>query len=248
MANRPRWKNRLIVGFVGLLALLVFVAILLPAFRHARRAAISSQHTMDLMQIGLAIHNFHETYDRLPPAVRTDKAGRTLSSWRFQILAFLEAIMMEVHYDDRWDDPANRWLSSRPHHAYCWWSGKEVPDPLHTNVVAITGPGTAFDGDRVVRLRDLDSDTILAIEIANSGIHWMEPGDLPIDQVPESITLGVEGYGVHVLFADGAVWMLRPEVPLEDLRKFFTIEGATQYDRDEVLGPYALRRPRYGAR
>ena len=237
MANRPRWKARLIFAFVGLVPLLALVAILLPALRSARQAAVASQHTMDLMQIGLAVHNFHDTYHRLPPAVRTDKAGRPLSSWRFQILPFVEAIMMEVHYDDRWDDPANRWLSSSPFHVYCWSSGKGLPESLHTNVVAITGPGTAFDGDRVIRPRDLDSDTILAIGIADSGIHWMEPGDLPIDQVPESITQGVEGYGVHVLFADGSVWMLRPDVPLEDLKKFFTIEGAKRYDRDEVLGP-----------
>jgi len=242
MANRPRWKARVIFALAGLPALFLLVAILLQIAGDLRRAARASHYTNELKLVGLAIHNFEDVYQRLPPAVRTDKAGRPLSSWRFHVLPFVEAIMMEVHYDDRWDDPTNRWVSSRPFHVYCWSSGKGLPESLHTNVVAITGPGTAFDADRVTRLRDLDSDTILAIAIADSGIHWMEPGDLAIDQVPESITQGVEGYGVHVLFADASVWMLRPDVPLEDLKQFFTIEGARRYDRDEVLGPYALRR------
>ena len=150
--------------------------------------------------------------------------------------------MMEVHYDYRWDDPDNRRISSAPSPVYCWSPERSLPESLHTNVVAITGPGTAFDGDRPVRVSDIDSDTILAIEIADSGLHWMEPGDLSIDQVPDSITQGVDGYGVHVLFADGWVWVLRPDVPLEDLTKFFTIEGAKRYDREQALGPYVLHR------
>jgi hypothetical protein len=44
---------------------------------------------------------------------------------------------------------------------------------------------------------------------------------------------------VHVLFADEAVWFLDRDVALEDLKKFFTIEDAKQYEREQVLGPYA---------
>jgi hypothetical protein len=231
----------LTLAFWIALAASVFVALLLAA-RAGRRTALSAQHTNDLKQIGLALHNFHDSYHRLPPAVRRDKAGRPLASWRFQILPWVEAIMKEVHYDDRWDDPANRLLSSTPFPVYCWSPEKQLSDSVHTNVVAVTGPGTAFDGDQAVRLDEIDSDTILAIEIAESGFHWMEPGDLAIDQVPESITQGLDGCGVHVLFADGSVWTLSPEVPMEDLKKFFTIEGAKRYDRDETLGPYAIHR------
>jgi hypothetical protein len=241
MAERSRWKARLIRVFWVLLAVLALVALVLPAVRAARQAARASQRRNNLGEIGLAIHWFHDVHKRLPPAVRADNAGRPLSSWRYQLVPYLEGIMMELHFDDRWDDPANRWFSSWRHPIYCWSSGKTSPESLHTSVVAITGPGTAFDGDRPIQLKDIAPDTILAIEIAESGIHWMEPGDLPIGQVPDSITQGVDGYGVHVLFADGSVWVLRPDVPLEDLKKFFTIEGAKRYDRDQVLGPYSHR-------
>jgi len=240
MAERSRSKAWLVRIVLVLLVVGILVG-LVPVIRDARRAARSTQHTNDLKQIGLAIHNFEDWNKRLPPAVRRDKAGRTLSSWRFYILPFVEGIMMETHYDKRWDDPANRWFSSHPFHVYCWSWENDVPESLNTNVVAITGPGTAFNGDRPIRIQDIPPNTILAIEIAESGIHWMEPGDLPIDQVPDSITQGMEGDGVHVLFADASVWILRPDVPLEDLKKFFTIEGAKRYDRDQILGPYAVR-------
>jgi hypothetical protein len=118
---------------------------------------------------------------------------------------------------------------------------REGVDSTNTRVVGIAGPGTPFDGERICRLTDIDSDTILAIEVADFDRHWMEPGDLSLDEVPEAITKGIDGQGVHVLFADGRVWYLRADVPLDDLKKFFTIAGAREHDREQVLGPYAVR-------
>jgi hypothetical protein len=66
----------------------------------------------------------------------------------------------------------------------------------------------------------------------------MEPGDLPIDKISASITQGLDGGGLCVLFADGSVSFVRADVPLDDLRKFFTIEGAKQHRREEILGPF----------
>lgn len=111
----------------------------------------------------------------------------------------------------------------------------------NANVVVITGPGAPFDGQRICRLTDIDSDTILAIEVADFDRHWMEPGDLSLDEASETITRGLDGDGVHVLFADVSVWYLRADVPLPDLKKFLTIAGAKQYDREQVLGPYVVR-------
>jgi len=147
--------------------------------------------------------------------------------------------MRKIEYDQRWDDPVNQWLTTSPWHAFCWWSDE---NGVHTNVVAITGRGTAFEEGRVVRLKDIPPDTILVVEIAKSSICWAEPGDLDIEHVPESLARGVDGGGVHVLFADAAVWFLRADVPLGELREFVTIEGAKRYDREQVLRPYAIYR------
>lgn len=146
--------------------------------------------------------------------------------------------MIDVDYDARWDAPANRNFKSMLLSIYCWRGDDGSPESFYTNVVAVTGPGTAFEAGREVHRADLDNDTILAVEVANSGVHWMEPGDLDVGAVPPSIIRGLDGGGVHVLFADGSVWFLDADTPLDDIAKFFTIAGAKQFDREKILAAH----------
>lgn len=229
------WETAVVLVVIGGL-----IAILIPAVMSARQAARRSQQSNNFKQIGLALHNFHDTYKCFPSAVRRDDLGRPLSSWRFQILPFLEAIMVHVQFGERWDDPVNRWLMDGWHRCYCLYQDRDSTEAGKTNIVAITGPGTAFEEGRTFGLADTNRNTILAVEVIGVDTYWMEPGDLHIDHIPDNLTAGPEGDGFHVLFADGTVWFLKAEVPLDDVKKFFTLEGARQYDRDVVLGPYAL--------
>jgi len=65
----------------------VLIALLLPAVQQAREAARRSQCKNQLKQIGLAMHNYHEVYNMLPPGYITNTAGTTpYWSWAFSIL------------------------------------------------------------------------------------------------------------------------------------------------------------------
>jgi hypothetical protein len=238
MADPSRSRKRWLHAAGAVIVLLFVLALVWPAIEGARLRARINGRVQNMCYVWGGLKWFDDSYG-LPPPVRRDEAGRPLSSWRFQITPYLEGMMIDIDYNERWDAPIHRWLARRPHACFCYGQGSDPVKQLHTNLVTITGHGTAFEEDRTVRLADLAGDTILLIEMADSGIHWMEPGDLDVEDVPESITRGVDAVGVLVVFADGAVWLLRPDVPLSELKKFFTIESAKRYDRDEVLRPYA---------
>ena len=79
----------------------ILIAILLPAVQQARAAARRTQCQNNLKQIGLSLHQFHDTFSAFPPARLVSDGVRTLSengttsgmdepSWLIYILPHLE--------------------------------------------------------------------------------------------------------------------------------------------------------------
>jgi len=68
----------------------VLIALLLPAVQQAREAARRTQCKNNLKQIGLALHNYHDTFGVLPGNVGQVTAARRGASWFTMILPQLE--------------------------------------------------------------------------------------------------------------------------------------------------------------
>jgi prepilin-type N-terminal cleavage/methylation domain-containing protein len=109
MLVAPRFRQKRLFGFtlIELLVVIAIIAILIgllvPAVQKVREAAARAQCENNLKQIGLACHNYHDTYKTLPPAVLAinalgldftgngnNRAGQLGPNWAVFILPYIE--------------------------------------------------------------------------------------------------------------------------------------------------------------
>ncbi|MFN3159181.1 MAG: DUF1559 domain-containing protein [Rubinisphaera brasiliensis] len=91
------WPKRqrgftLIELLVVIAIIAILVALLLPAVQQAREAARRSSCKNNLKQLGLALHNYHDTHKVFPPGVVDTGLGsqRGIWSWSTFLLPFVE--------------------------------------------------------------------------------------------------------------------------------------------------------------
>jgi prepilin-type N-terminal cleavage/methylation domain-containing protein len=93
---RSRLRNRgftLIELLVVIAIIAILVALLLPAVQQAREAARRSTCKNNLKQIGLALHNYHESHKSFPMGTSMGPprwAGNNKGTWAIMILPFID--------------------------------------------------------------------------------------------------------------------------------------------------------------
>ena len=87
MCKRKKPGFTLVELLVVITIIGILISLLLPAVQSAREAARQTQCANNLKQIGLAVHNFHQTYDAIPPSYTSGKGHGT---WLVLIMPFVE--------------------------------------------------------------------------------------------------------------------------------------------------------------
>jgi prepilin-type N-terminal cleavage/methylation domain-containing protein/prepilin-type processing-associated H-X9-DG protein len=129
VTNRQRKAFTLLELLVVLGIIAILAGLLLAAVQRARAAASRSQCANNLHQIGLALHNYHDVYQRLPPGFNNwcpytscaPLPPHWFYSWRTMLMPYLEA-------DNKWRQAvALEPVGSLPPPTDTWWPSTTQP-------------------------------------------------------------------------------------------------------------------------
>jgi hypothetical protein len=204
-------------------------------------ATVSSTKGLNnLKELGIAMHNFHDTTQTLPSDVLpVGGQNPPVWSWRVQILPYIEQdnLYKQLDMTKAWDDPANlKKLEAMDMPKVFEHPGRPAQKG-HTYFRAFTKPKDAKGNDRplliegrrgprLVDITDGTSNTLMVVE-AGEAVPWYKPdvlaydGNLPLPQLGEK---GADRF--LALFCDGSARTLRPsKLGEKTLRALITPQG-----------------------
>jgi hypothetical protein len=238
-----------------------YSAALVPAMKAAAALTADAEAQVrarnNLKQIGLAFHNYHDTFGRFPPAVVTHRGQEQLPhphSWRVAILPYVggAALYNAYRFDQPWDSDHNRTILARMPDVFRH-PGDE-PDSTNASYFALAGPGSAFDREGGTAMQDITdgtSNTILVVE-SKARVPWTKPEDIPFDPVEPLADLlavlgGSQSETFQAVMCDGAVRGFPRTLPENVLKLLITRSGGEPVPQ-EVAPPQDPRRMGSGRR
>jgi prepilin-type processing-associated H-X9-DG protein len=196
-----------------------------------RAAAGRAKDQNNLKQIGLALHNYHDTYEGFPPAALVDRRGKPMLSWRVMILPFVEQdeLYKQFRLDEPWDSAHNKKVfESNPMPEVFALPGVAKDGEKLTHYQAFVGNGAIFDPIQTCKIQSITDGTsnTLMVATAAKGVPWTKPDDIPFDPKADPRTLmHMADGGCSVAFADGSVRFLSKMIDPEVLKAVITKAG-----------------------
>jgi hypothetical protein len=223
------------------------VALLLPAVQKIREAAARMQSTNNLRQLGLAMHNYHDSTGYLPLAYgpldsRAGGPSQPDMSWRASLLPYLEQgpLYNMILPQQTWDSPGNRMVQSTVVRTYQQPGDTTTPTQTYYQAF-VTVPGKSphsmfnhpTDAKNKVSLSAVEAadglrNTILVAESPPS-VPWFKPQDMTFDPDQPPPPLGYHfAAGSLILMGDGSTKAVPKNANPATLKAFITRDGKEQ--------------------
>jgi len=228
MSQSRRGRAFTLVELLVVIAIIgILVALLLPAVQAAREAARRISCQNNLKQLGLSLHNYHDTHKALPPSRRSAPNH----SWAPFLLPFIEQANLYDQYDwnVNWDHAGNQPTIATSVSTFRCPSapgGSSRRDTVRNGILAATSDYAPLAGvanivvqagyiqntdlsgamvaQRWVRLAEITdgtSNTLLMGEDAGRPEFWISSGRGPLNNNPGNGNLAVSNGRVQ-----GAGW------------------------------------------
>ncbi len=225
-----------VIAIIGIL-----VALLLPAVQAAREAARRMSCQNNIKQLGLALHNYHDTHKALP----TSRTNSPRHAWAPFLFPFIEQTNLydQYNWNVNWDHPANQpTIATHVSTFRCPSApgGTRRLDTVRSGIQAATSDYApiagvanivvtagyisntnlrgAIVGQRWVRMTEITdgtSNTIFIGEDAGRPAFWISSGQGPQNNNPGNGNLSVLNGRVM-----GAGWAdIRSAIPLHTFRR-----------------------------
>jgi hypothetical protein len=230
-------------NIIAVIVILLFLgALLIPAVQNARESANRASCIGQFKFFTLGMLDYYQGQGCFPPAYFASRDGRPAHSWRIMSLFHdIEPLYKQYRFDEPWNSAHNRTIAAGlpvgMSHICPWYHCPcdTESDKLDTSYVWVVGKGTISAGPTSTRIGDITggtSNTIMVVEMAESGIPWMEPRDLNFDTMsfrindPVGVGIrskhpGVAGVGM----CDGSVRSIGQDIDPEVVKAMLTIAG-----------------------
>jgi hypothetical protein len=169
---------------------------------------------------------YHAAHGHYPPAAVVGPDGKTVHSWRVELLPYLgeQELFESYKLDEPWDGEHNQRLVEKVPQIY---STCEPSKKGEADYYVVTGKGTLFDGDAPQResITDAPSETILVLQ-SRRGMPWTKPADIESPAEGDAVRpVRGGGDGFYAAFADGTVKLVPKTADRATLRALFTKAG-----------------------
>lgn len=259
------WQRRWSLSLVFILALLVVTGICVFGISHQTwqlatsdqpllfksgfTAARRSQSRNNLKLIGLAFHNYHDAFDRLPVGGDFNRIGEPQHSWVTHLLPYLEeaSLYNKIDFSQPWNAEVNRSVfetrlnvMENPGVRHLYEKGKSRAEnqkgyqPAH-----YAANNQILNVNTSMKLRDIKdgaSYTILAGEVSTGIKAWGDPTNFRNPMLGMNTSRngfgGPDQGGAFVLLLDGSVRFLSDNIDPQTLKALATPNGG------ETVGDY----------